>query len=168
MQLTKVRITGFEKITPQIKAKITRAISDSGFPKELRDDIVEEIRDNGIKPDLAPSSVKTRNYLSRFNATHPKYSASKSNLTFSGQLLDALRAKFVASKLIINIDSLKKKHKKFKTGGKGSKKPAAGIDQILEWQKEAGRDIAQVFERKDFVTKITEKLKKAILKFYRN
>jgi hypothetical protein len=165
--LTKIRLTGFENITPRIKSKINRAIAESGFAEELRKSITQEARDGGIKPDLSPSTIKSRKYLSAFNETHPSYQADKSNLTLTGQLLDSLRGKYVATKLRFNINPLKKKHKKYSTGGK-SKSKAASIAQIFEWQADLGRSLSQVFTRPDFVKSISEKLRTAILSRYRN
>lgn len=167
-QLTKIRITGFENITPSVRTKIARAIAQSGFQAELQKSIIEEIRDNGIKPDLSPATVRTRNYLAQFNETHPKYQTGKSNLTLTGQLLDSLRAKFVLSKLLFNVFAGARKHKKYKTGGKRSKTPAPTLAQIFEWQKEAGRDLAQIFSRTDFIKDLSTKLRDAIEKNYRN
>jgi len=165
--LTKIRLTGFENITPRIKAKINRAIAESGFAEELRKSITEEARNNGIEPGLSPSTVKSRQYLSRFNETHPSYQADKSNLTLTGQLLDSLRGKYIAAKLRFNINPLNRKHKKYATGGK-SKGKAASIAQIFEWQEDLGRSLSQVFTRPEFIKSISEKLRTAILSRYRN
>lgn len=166
--MTKIRITGFENITPRIKAKIARSISQSGFPQELQNDIIREIRDNGIEPGLASSTIKTRRYLQNYNSTDAAFSPEKSNLTLTGQLLNALRAKFVGSKLVFVVDSLTKKHSRYKTATNKGKSPLASLKDIFVWQAQAGRDIAQVFTRPDFVDKIASKLKDAILKNYRN
>lgn len=147
---------------------MARAISASSFGQTLRDDIVKEVRDNGIKPELAESTIKTRRYLQGHNSTHPAFRPDKSNLTITGQLLDSVRAKFIGSKLVFIVDSLKKKHSRYKTGGSGGKSKLPSLRDILNWQAEAGRDLAQVFTRKNFVEELTLKLKNAILKNYRN
>ena len=166
--MTKIRITGFENITPRIKAKIARSISQSAFPQELQNDIVKEIRDGGIKPELAPSTIKTRKYLQNFNTTDGTFSPEKSNLTLTEQLLNALRAKFIGSRLVFVVDSLTRKHSRYKTATNKGKAKLPSLKDIFVWQAQMGRDITQVFTRPDFVDKIASKLKQAILKNYRN
>lgn len=166
--MTKIRITGFENITPRIKAKIARSISQSNYPQILQAEIVKEIRDGGIKPELAASTVKTRKYLQNYNSLDAAFSPEKSNLTITGQLLNALRAKFVGSRLVFVIDSLTRKHSRYKTATNKGKAKLPSLKDIFVWQAQAGRDITQVFTRPDFVDKIASKLKQAILKNYRN
>lgn len=166
--MTKIRITGFENITPRIKTKILQAINVSKYSQDLTNDIVSEIRKNGIEPELEKSTKRTRRYLANYNSTHPDFQPDKSNLTLTGQLLDSLRGKPVNKKFQIIIDSLSKKHSRYKTATNKGKSALPSLKQIFEWQKKAGRDIAQVFTRREFVDKITLKLKQAILKNYRN
>jgi hypothetical protein len=168
LPLTKIRITGFENISKTVRLKIGKAIAQGGFAKTMQTEITKEIREAGIKPELAASTVKTRRYLSRFNSTHPKFDPDKSNLTITGRLLDSLRGKFLVAKLSFTIDSLSSKHKRYKTGSNKGKSALPSLKQIFEWQKDAGRDIAQVFTRKLFVSDLAKKLKEVIIKNYRN
>lgn len=54
---------------------------------------------------LAKSTIDRRRKLSEVNSTHPDFSAAKSNLTFSGQLIDSIKgtARILTNKLIIQF-----------------------------------------------------------------
>jgi hypothetical protein len=166
--LTKIRIIGFENLTPRIKSKIGLAISKSGFAKVFQSEVVSEIRKNGVEPQLKPSTIKTRRYLQNFNATQSDFRPDKSNLTLTGQLLDSIRARFIAAKLTINLISSDTKHKRYKTGTNKGKSSMPSLVDIFKFQKDAGRDIAQIFTRRDFLELITRKLKTSIRNFYKN
>ena len=103
--VTKVKIKGvdFSKVSGRVKLQIGRAIKKSNAEEEVTEVLVEEIRKNGIKPDLKISTINKRKQDARHNITHSSYRAGKSNLTFSGQLLDSLRSIFIVSKLLFTI-----------------------------------------------------------------
>lgn len=162
--MAKVTITGFEKASAQVKLKAAKAIQQSQWPKSVAIDLVEEIRTNGIDPSLADSTIQNRERIARKNKTHKDYVSWFSNLTLSGQLLDSLKSKFVPSSFSISILSSDKAHKKYRP----SKRSTPTLNQIFKYQKQMGRDILIVFERKSFVDKITRKLQSAIRTFYRN
>lgn len=162
----KVKITGLEEATKTVRLKIARAIKQSDYQSELQEEAISEIRTNGIKPDLKPSTIKNRKYLAKFNTTHKDYRAEKSNLTLTGELLNSLRVKFITSKLVFSFDSLKRKHKRYKTGGKGSISPSNR--DIFDYLEDKGFTISQIFTREKFLARVTDRLKASILKYYRN
>ena len=159
-----MKITGLSGLPNQIKRKVATAIKKSNFQKQLRDELVEEIREHGVSPDLKDSTIHRRLYLENYNSTHNKYAAPYSNLTFTGALLESLRTVFVTAKFSINILSSDKKHKAYKKGSKST----ATMNQIFKYQKEKGRAITQVFERSRFTNKLSQLLKDAIKGFYQN
>lgn len=59
-------------------------------------------------PKLKPVSVGIRGHLSRNNTTHPTFKKQRSNLTFTGQLVDALQFTIDSSVLRVDVeDSLR-------------------------------------------------------------
>lgn len=163
--MARVRITGLDKVTPQIKTKIGRAIVESGWHEQVRDDLVEEVRKAGIGPALSDRTIQSRGRIASKNPVHKDYISWFSNLTLTGQLLDSLKGKFQVSKLRLLIQvSESKLHKKYKP----SKSKTARLVDIFKWQAERGRDLEQVFSRSRFIDQITLKLKTSIKRFYRN
>ena len=161
--MARVKVTGLERQRKRIVLEIGRAIKRSGFEETLTKEIVKEVRDNGVKPSLASSTIKQRKYLSKHNSTHPQYSASKSNMTLTGQLLDSLKSKYISSKTLFNVDASKKKHRRYKKGSKTTAK----LNEILDYLSKQGRDLGQIFDRKRFNAEITRKLIKSIQRFFR-
>jgi len=161
--VSRVKLTGLEKQRKRIVLRIGQAIKKSGFEELLTKQIVKEVRDNGIDPKLRPSTKKQRRYLARHNSTHSKYNPDKSNMTFTGELLDSLRSKYISSKTLFNVDALKRKHRRYIKGAKRTAK----LNLILQYLKEQGRDLANLFERKEFVRNLENKLIKSIQRFFR-
>ena len=164
--LTKIKITGLEKELERTKLRIGSAIARSKFKDEMQEIVVEEIRNKGLAPRLRPSTVKHRRYVSRYNPTHPAYVESKSNLTITGELLDAIRVKFITSKFSFIFGALKRKHKKYKTKKGRSKSTMPSLQELLEIQNES-RPILQVFQNDSFRSKIEKSLVSAIKRFFK-
>jgi hypothetical protein len=90
--LNKIRLTNLEEdISKIVKLKIGQALKKSNIEKEINELIITEIQENGIKPELEESSIKTRQYLAQYNTTDKKYSPAKSNLTLTGALLKSFK-----------------------------------------------------------------------------
>ena len=164
--MTKIRITGLEKETARLKLKVARAIATSKFNEEMQEEVIKEIRVKGLAPRLRPSTIRNRRYVARYNPTHPSYEESKSNLTITGGLLDAIRVKFVGSELLFVFSALKRKHKKYKIKKGRSKANPPSLKELLEIQNESRR-ILQVFQSRDFALKIERKLVAAIKRFFK-
>lgn len=99
-----------------LKSRIQRLASElkeEKFGEQVRDEIVNKIRKDGHnfgtgqkhKP-LAQSTIEMRSSLSKYNNTHPEYSAEKSNLTFTGRLLNSIKARITAKSkgIVMRID----------------------------------------------------------------
>lgn len=162
--MAKVRVTGLDELRKRTTTELGRAIKTSNFQETLVQGIADEVRKRGVKPDLAASTVKQRKYLAGSNSTHPSFSPGKSNLTFSGQLLDSLTARYLITKKAFVIDAPKKKHLRYI---KGAKKTARLTD-ILGYVTDQGRSILQIFNDKSFVSKLSNKLVKAIKSQFRD
>jgi hypothetical protein len=167
---TRVKIIGLEKVSKRIKTQVGRAIKQSGFERDLLGDVIEEIRENGIEPELRPATIKRRERLATVNPTDSAYSSGKSNLTFTGQLLNSLRVKFQVSKLVFNFTSIGK-HRPYKLIRKKKTSASARVSnsEIFRGQEELyQRSIANIFTRGDFKTRLVNKLKQSIKKFLTN
>ena len=87
----------------RLKKKINELLVDDNLQTEVGIFLTERIRfeartgkplnDSGSFPDLKDSSKGIRAGLAKSNKTHPAFSPDRSNLTFSGQLQDALSFK---------------------------------------------------------------------------
>jgi hypothetical protein len=167
--MAKVRIIGLDIATKKQKRKILKLVQQSNFKDELRNDLINETRDAGVEPQLKDSSVKHRRYLAKNNKTHEKYQAEKSNLTLTGKFLDSMKSFFILSKGQFVFEFPKKKHPPYlKNNGKPIKGKRASMSDIYQYQAEKGRDIAQAFEREEFLRKISKKLVDAIKKLLRD
>lgn len=163
--MTKIRITGLEKELERTKLRIGSAIARSKFNVDLQESVIEQVREEGLKPRLRPSTVNNRRYLAKYNPTHPAYREDKSNLTITGKLLDAIRVKFIAAKLLFSFGALKSKHPRYKGKKKRIGKSVA-YQELLEIQNEM-RPILQVFQNREFKTTIEKKLVTAIKRFFK-
>lgn len=96
-----VKQSDIDKLTKQIKQNIVK-IRQVALPKIAKEAIklikgetrsgfrMENEKGKSRFPSLAPSTVNSRNLLRKNNATHPTFSPGRSNVTFSGQLVDAI------------------------------------------------------------------------------
>ena len=165
--MAKIRITGLEKELERTKLRIGSALARAKFNETIQEETIKEARKGGLKPNLDSSTIRARRRLENYNSTHSDYSAGRSNLTFTGELLDSIRVKFIASKLSFVYEALKTKHKKY-SGKKGKSKAKGSISnrELLEIQNET-RPILQVFDREYFIRSIENKLKVAIKRFFK-
>lgn len=93
--------------------KVARDLKKEEFGERIRNEIVNKIRNDGFrfktgKPfrKLHPLTIESRKRLAKYNPTHPDYKPSKSNLTFTGRLLDSIKARIQAkgSSIVLRID----------------------------------------------------------------
>jgi len=104
-------------IRKKIDIKMKNKLEDSTLLKEIAELVVYNIKgytrkgktmvtDGNLKT-LEKSTIKNRKYLAKNNPTHPSFKPPKSNLTITGQLLDALvyRIKTVGSKITIYFNN---------------------------------------------------------------
>jgi hypothetical protein len=111
--MAKVTIKNLFKVKNSIQKEIRLAIFQTIREEKITEqiaDVLKETNRDGIDPKtglehraLEPSTVNRRSKLSQVNSTHPKYSAGKSNLTFSGKLVDSIKAFSRPAKSLIEI-----------------------------------------------------------------
>lgn len=140
---TKVKLTDFEK---RIKRVVTSLKKDQ-FGERIRDEIVGKVRKDAFRfktgkrfRKLHPMTIESRKRLARYNKTHPDYSPSKPNLTFTGRLLDSVKsiiqAKGSSIVLRINVSGL---HAPYKSSLGEIGKPISN-KKIRNYLAEIGRD----------------------------
>ncbi len=117
--------------TRALTSRLSRAVTSGPFNrigKETVKDIQKTAR-SGISPatgkkfaPLKDSTKKNRGRLSKINNTHSKYSKNRSNLTFTGQLINAVSFAVVpfGDRVEINLFIKATPRKPYKTG-KGSR-----------------------------------------------
>lgn len=161
----RVRITGLENATRRLRTQVGRAIKEANVDDDLKEITVEAIREKGVEPELAPSTIRYREFYEGNNATHPDYSAAKSNLTYTGQLLDKIRVAFQVSKLRFNFlaDGT---HRRLK-GKKGRPIGTAISNKKLLGYVNEQRPILQVFRFDDVKEKLVQKIRNAIRRNFR-
>ena len=80
--------------TFELVKKNKQAHTEAGFVVQER--VKAEARrrkplnDTRSFPPLSDKTIKRRNYLKKYNTTHKTYETSRSNLTITGQLIDAI------------------------------------------------------------------------------
>jgi hypothetical protein len=108
---------------------------------------------NNFKSNLAPETIKYRQYLERYNATHPTYQASRANLTITGELMDSLS--YEIKERGVNL-LFKGQHKRYrgKTGYIGR---VIKNSDLAKWLSEKGFTILDeaLSTNEQFVRRIT-------------
>lgn len=164
--MTRVRITGLEKDFKGLKKRILDAVDDSGFEKPLANEVRAKVRKDGIKPNLAQSTIDYRGRIQ--SKKGPGFQAGKSSLTLSGQLLGALFSVFRKNKAQFDFDVKDATHKPYtykKKNGKTSKHGGKSkLSEIFNGLMK-DRPITNVFDDLDFKRKIERRLVSAIKRF---
>lgn len=175
--MAKVRLD-FKKFDARVKTQLGAAIKKSKVDLILKDELIKEVR-KGNQPKggnlkaINEPWISRREKLKQANAVHPDYRKGKSNLTFTGELLDkGFRSTTIVSKQLIQVLASNKLHKNYKRltrsqGGvpskrkKGARKRSSYAD-IFDGQADQGRD---VFEFGDnFLQRVANKIVVALKK----
>lgn len=117
-----VKITGVKKVGDNLKKIVAAAVSDREHLESLAVVVQKSIVGNarsGKDPDgnkfkpLSDSWIERKSKLSKVNNTSEFYRKRKSNITFTGQLLDSFKYKVVQATLTINFffDGFRKPYK---------------------------------------------------------
>lgn len=142
---------------PRVKSKLTetekkirkvaREIKKEGFAETVRNEIVKKVRKDAFRfktgkrfRKLHPMTIERRKELAKYNDTHPDYNPSKPNLTFTGRLLDSIKARIQSkgSSIILRIN-VSGSHAPYKGKGIEFGKPQSN-KAIRKKLAEIGRD----------------------------
>lgn len=162
--MAKLKIVNLKKVQTRLRLKITKQLRSKEIRKGIAEIVVEDIQDKTYTASDATQSW--RKYLEKGNETDPKYSRSKINITFTGELLGDLiknvRAKFGGGKseyIIEHSTGKGGKHKKYKKpNGKAPKGKAKTYKKISGYVQGLGYDYL----------KFSDKTQSKVIKFIRD
>lgn len=170
--MARVKITGLDKDIKGLRVRILDAVDRSGFDKNLAKEVALEIRENGIKPDLKPSTVDVRRRVSSKKGRG--FAPDKSSLTLSGQLLNNLTSIFQKNFSAFYFGVNNGIHKGYtvkKKNQKGKKKTykTGGGSQLIEIFAALMKDrpVTKAFDNKQFKERIERRLVSAIKRFFK-
>lgn len=145
--MSKTKVTfKLDNLQQKIKS-IVKELKEEKFANDIKDEIVNKIRKDAFRfktgkkfKKLAPITIKRRKELAKHNKTHPEYSASKPNLTFTGRLLNSVKGRITAkaSSIILKID-VSGTHAPYKYDGNELGKPKPN-KEIRKHLATMGRD----------------------------
>jgi hypothetical protein len=148
---------GFDRVSRRVGNTMAQMIRASGMLEDIAEDVIKDIQ-KGTEPKtqtksnpkgqpfkpLSKSTIARRKRLKPFNEPlDAKYKASKSNLTFTGQLVRSIKAKIIRSKGIIIIQATGNRKPYIGVRGKPLKGEKSNAKLALH-HKKMGRDIVSI------------------------
>ncbi len=122
-----IKFKNLEQIERKVKQKIEKIIKDRDLLEEIGKYAVDQVKGNvrnrgkdifGTSyQGLKESTKKSRKYLAKKNSTHSTYSNGRSNLTLTGETMEAIKHKVSSSKPYISVQA-EGNHKPYKGGSK--------------------------------------------------
>lgn len=114
--MAKVEVKNFSEIAKRFDKFLAEKLEDRALKEAIAERSISYIQgktrmgydltqEGAKQPPLAKSSIKNREYLEEYNITDSRFSLKRSNLTFSGQLLKSLFARFEPGKIIIEANN---------------------------------------------------------------
>lgn len=135
----------FLRLESKLKDSFRKVIANKEMLNEVGEFAAERIRfqartakplnSNAKFPSLKPSTIKSREYIAKHNQTHETYGASRSNLTITGQLLNAIKHKVVSAGVV--AIELVGNHRGYKSGSGQTGRSVANSD-IAGWLADKG------------------------------
>lgn len=117
---------------------------------------------------LKKPSIENRKRLEDYNNTHSTYSPDRSNLTFSGQLLDAVTYKLSSKQNqdIVSIYVDDSTRRPYVTSKKGKKSKPLKNSDLAEFQLEKGRKFIGINKqmKEEILNLITQAIRRSIKK----
>ena len=93
--------------------RIAKELRSKKFGETVTNQLVNKIRKDAFRfktgkkfRKLHPLTIESRKRLAKYKKTHPEYKSNKPNLTFTGRLLDSVKARIQAkgSSIILRIN----------------------------------------------------------------
>jgi hypothetical protein len=167
MAKTKAQITGIKESGDKLRQFLQSAIKDKDVLEELGTFSSSEIKKRTTarleeykQPDIEETTIKRRKSLIEQGNKSEFARANRSNLTLSGQLLDAIKYRINQSKALITI-FLSDERRPYK-GKSGQDLEAKSNNQIKKDLEAIGRKFLFISER--LKTQLESKLKLSIQK----
>ena len=165
------KMTGFKHTNKKIQDAVNSLTKDKAKLSKLAAKIVNNIKGDtyngetykGKKfPGLAKSTIDTRKYLSDYNSTATDYRATRSNATFTGELIEAIDYDIKGGKIVIEA---KGNHSPYK-GKRGAYKHTPRYSDILKGLWDLGREIMGVsnVNRKIILSEVKRIIRRSLLK----
>lgn len=121
----------------------------------------KDLERGGTQPSLAASTIERREYLANYNTTSASYRAARSNLTFTGQLLNAITFERIVGGVRLFFKDTKRKPYK---GKRGTYKNAPTNAEVAEFLADQGRGAFGVDEglAKQITSAVTRFIRRAL------
>ena len=171
--------TNVDKVIDKLYKRLKDVTKDKKLLQEIGEFSVDRIQrttrsgkdvDGRPLAPLASSTIGQRKYLEEFNNTHENYRNRRANLTFTGELSDALRFRISGNKINFSFIGT---HKKYKTGKtrkrKGSKSKRITNAELAEVMQDG--DSSKNRPARPFIglnEKSIERIKRMVSKAFRN
>jgi len=146
----KVKIKGLNKVEIQVKKRLEDLLKDTTMLNEVGETTAKMIVNNArsgsvFKNDkkekikkLKNISIAHRKYLAKYNSTSDVYSASRSNLSFTGQFLKSIKHTVKRGLIIIEPTGSRTG---YKTGPKTKDSNPPSNKQLAKFLADNGREI---------------------------
>jgi len=152
-----VNYTNSKAYSAVIKKRIRAIVKSSGVQKEIQGYYRETSRKRRFRV-ITEETIDRRKKMSQYNKTHGDYSPRRSNLTFSGQLIDSIKAYVRTSKDVIELIPTGRRKPYILKSGKRSKSKSLNTDvaqgqadqdrHLMIPTKKQRRGIIDIFRRK--------------------
>lgn len=117
--MAKVKITGIPLIEKNIRETFNKVRVSKALRKEIGAFVIGRLKGEARRskplnstrsfPALRNVSVIIREDLAEQNPTHPAFKPDRSNLTFTGQLIDSIRFLLTSDAVLIEVPNTKRK-----------------------------------------------------------
>lgn len=181
--MANVKIKGFESINKRITQKVLGEVRKSGLLQQIGKNITNDVKKQTQTgqsgwPPLSDEWSEYRDKLAVINNVDAEYRSGRNNLTFTGQLLNSIKAFIQVSKLqvIIKPTGNHRKYKRLRTGktskgkttksGKTSKSKSVKNQDIMDGQAALGRN-AMILKQRE-VDKITILIREYLSRVFKN
>lgn len=132
-----VDYTNFKEYSKGFKKKLRSKTYTKKLAKELQDYYQATSRKRRFTR-LSGRTIERRRRMAEYNTTHSDYSSSRSNLTFSGQLINSIKAFIRRTKGVIElIPTGRRKPYKLKSGRLSKSRPLNR--DVVSAQEDMGR-----------------------------
>lgn len=163
--MAKVKVIIPKNLKKRVENNLNKSISSNDLLEGIAKSIIDEIQ-KGVNPKtgrpfkaLKESTIKRRKSLARFNVTDSKYSARKSNVTFTADFLNSIKAVISKGRFrkTITIEP-KGTHAGYNLVRGGTSKSVSN-KKIAQGLEDQGRQVITISKKK------IEKIRKDISKF---
>lgn len=164
-----------QKFEARVREAFTRVKTNNVLQKEIGQFLVDRIKGEARRarplnktrsfPPLKTTTVTQRGRLAKYNSTHPTFKQSRSNLTLTGQLIDAVG--FEPRQDFVEVRVKDTRRKAYVTGADGQRQKIVPSNlEVAQFVSEKG---FQLFDAQGIrgESKIVQGVKSRVIKFLR-